>query len=153
LGASARQRGAADPSGPVSLMGMITRRQAALALDIPVEMASRHGIPARLTEEELADLQSNPPQWLLQSRANRTGKRPVWVELECVVCGYRENARPKKWWPEFAFLACADHPESDLPDLADGLIRGEYDGIGTRFIGYVDVPAADRPSGSTSAER
>jgi hypothetical protein len=141
LGASARQRGAADPSGPVSLMGMITRRQAALALDIPVEMASRHGIPARLTEEELADLQSNPPQWLLQSRANRTGKRPVWVELECVVCGYRENAR------------CADHPESDLPDLADGLIRGEYDGIGTRFIGYVDVPAADRPSGSTSAER
>lgn len=104
-----------------------------------------------MTEQELADLQSAPPQWLVQSRANRTGKRPVWVELECAVCGYRENARPKKWWPDFAFLACADHPGTDLPELPAGRVRGEYDGIGTRFVGYVDVPLADRPSGSPAS--
>lgn len=133
-------------------MGMITRRQAALALDIPVEMATRHGIPARLTEQELADLQAAPPAWLVQSRANRTGKRPVWVELSCAVCGYREQARPKKWWPEFAFLACADHADSDLPEVPAGLVRGEYDGIGTRFIGFVDVPADERAAGAAAED-
>ena len=126
-------------------MGMITRRQAALALDIPLEMAARHGIPPRLTEEELAQLQAAPPTWLVQSRANRTGKRPVWVELECAACGYRENTRPKKWWPDFAFLACADHRSSELPEVPAGHVRGEYDGIGTRFTGYVDVPADQVP--------
>ncbi|MBP3034780.1 hypothetical protein J2M53_00735 [Arthrobacter sp. zg-ZUI100] len=131
---------------------MITRRQAALALDIPLEMATRHGIPARLSEEELEDLQANPPKWLAQSRANRTGKRPVWVELECTVCGYRETARPRKWWPEFAFLACADHASSELPPLEAGRVRGEYDGIGTRFIGYVDVPVSEAPAPGTGQD-
>ena len=133
-------------------MGMITRRQAALALDIPLEMATRHGIPARLTEEELDRMQTDPPAWLVQSRANRTGKRPVWVELECVVCGYRENARPKKWWPEFSFLACADHALSELPPVPAGHARGEYDGIGTRFTGYVHVPADQVPGRSESPD-
>ena len=133
-------------------MGMITRRQAALALDIPLEMAARHGIPARLTEEELAAMQADPPAWLVQSRANRTGKRPVWVELKCAACGYQEKARPKKWWPDFAFLACADHGMSELPEVPAGHVRGEYDGIGTRFIGYIDVPADEAPSRSGGSD-
>ncbi|MFJ7750612.1 hypothetical protein ACIQXM_11730 [Arthrobacter sp. NPDC097144] len=131
---------------------MITRRQAALALDIPVEMATRHGIPARLSEEELARMQAEPPAWLVQSRANRTGKRPIWTELVCTVCGYSESARPKKWWPEFAFLACADHALSELPEVPAGHVRGEYDGIGTRFVGYVNVPADQVPGRSDAPE-
>ena len=59
---------------------MITRRDAAQQLDIPIEMAVRHGIPARLTVDELVALEKQPPAWLVQSRANRTGK-PVWVDL------------------------------------------------------------------------
>lgn len=116
---------------------MVTRREAALRLDIPVEMAKRHGIPTRISEEELAELDATPPPWLVQSRANRTGK-PVWVELTCDVCGATEKARPKKWWPEFTYLTCPDHLIGDLPDAAPGLHRQEYDGIGTRFIGVLD---------------
>ncbi|MDQ1605861.1 MAG: hypothetical protein QOJ18_228, partial [Microbacteriaceae bacterium] len=46
---------------------MITRREAALRLDIPVEMAKRNGIPSRLSETELAKIDESPPQWLAQS--------------------------------------------------------------------------------------
>ncbi|UVJ38284.1 hypothetical protein [Arthrobacter sp. CJ23] len=120
---------------------VISRRDAALALDIPMEMAQRHGIPSRLTEAELAELQNNPPQWLLQSRANRTGKRPVWVHLSCAVCGYSEAIRPKKWWPDFSFVFCGHHRNSELPELYAGQVRSEFDGIGSRFIGVVDVDA------------
>ena len=120
---------------------MTTRRQAAQILDIPLEMATRHGIPAHISDAELAKLQADPPGWLLQSRANRTGKRPVWVELTCTVCGYSETARPKKWWPEFTFLACFDHSVRELPELPAGSVRSEYEGVGSRFIGVVDTPA------------
>lgn len=118
---------------------MLTRRDAALRLDIPLEMASRHGIPSRISEAELAELDANPPQWLSQSRANRTGKKPVWVTLRCAVCGHEEQARPKKWWPEFTYLSCDDHYSYNLPEPEDGLTRTEVDGIGTRFIGVVDA--------------
>ena len=115
----------------------ISRREAALRLDIPLEMASRHGIPARMTEAEFAELESNPPAWLVQSRANRTGK-PVWVELKCDVCGFAEQARPKKWWPTFSYLSCDFHRADELPEPAPGLYRREVDGIGSRFVGIVD---------------
>jgi hypothetical protein len=118
---------------------MVTRREAAVFLDIPLEMARRHGIPSRLSEDELAELETNPPAWLLQSRANRTGKKPVWVRLECSVCGFSETTRPKKWWPEFTFLYCDHHREDEVPEPATGLVRSEYDGIASRFIGVVDV--------------
>jgi hypothetical protein len=120
-------------------MDMMTRRDAALALDIPLEMAQRHGIPARLTEAELSELLDNPPAWLVQSRANRTGKRPVWVQLTCAVCGFSEAARPKKWWPDFTYVCCEHHGPAELPPLIPGLIRSEYDGVGSRFVGIVDV--------------
>lgn len=119
---------------------MITRRQAAQLLDIPLEMAVRHGLPAQMSEQEMRRLREEPPQWLRQSRENRTGKRPVWVELECTVCGFSETVRPKKWWPEFSFLACGDHAARQLPALAPGSVRSEYEGIGGRLFGYVDVP-------------
>ncbi|PJJ55678.1 hypothetical protein [Compostimonas suwonensis] len=119
---------------------MITRRDAALHLDIPLEMAHRHGIPARLSEAELADLDENPPAWLQQSRANRTGKKPVWVQLTCDVCGFSEAARPKKWWPEFTYLSCDYHTPAQLPEPAKDMRRREYDGIGSRFVGVVDEP-------------
>lgn len=120
---------------------MITRREAAQSLDIPLEMAQRHGIPSRLTEAELAELETHPPQWLLQSRANRTGKRPIWVQLTCEVCGLSESARPKKWWPHFTYLYCSHHEAAELPEPEPGLVRGEFEGIGSRFIGIVDEPA------------
>ncbi|UPO75561.1 hypothetical protein [Arthrobacter sp. Helios] len=119
---------------------MITRRLAAQILDIPLEMAARHGLPQRMEQTDLDELNTNPPQWLLQSRANRTGKRPVWVSLECSVCGYRETARPKKWWPEFTHVVCSDHGERELPLVPAGSVRSEYEGVGTRFTGIVDVP-------------
>jgi hypothetical protein len=122
------------------LMTMITRRDAALALDIPLEMARRHGIPSRLSEEDLAEIVANPPQWLLQSRANRTGKRPVWVELQCYVCGFSEAARPKKWWPEFTYVICEFHDPQELPELGAGMRRSEFDGVGSRFVGIVEDP-------------
>ncbi|TFB99353.1 hypothetical protein E3O42_14020 [Cryobacterium adonitolivorans] len=121
---------------------MITRREAALRLDIPLEMAQRHDLPSRMTETQLAEIEKNPPAWLVQSRANRTGKKPVWIELTCSVCGFTEAARPKKWWPEFTFLSCDHHGYDgydELPVAADGLSRREIDGIGSRFIGIVDA--------------
>lgn len=104
-----------------------------------MEMAHRHGIPSRISEADLRELQDNPPAWLVQSRANRTGKRPVWVTLTCAVCGYSEAIRPKKWWPDFSFVVCGKHPNNELPELFLGEVRSEYEGIGTRFIGVVDV--------------
>lgn len=120
---------------------MITRYEAATRLDIPLEMARRHGIPTQLTEAEFAALDTDPPPWLAQSRANRTGKRPVWVTLTCAVCGFSEQARPKKWWPEFSYLSCDDHALDDLPDPEPGAFRRETYGIGTRFIGVTDEKA------------
>lgn len=117
---------------------MITRREAALRLDIPLEMAQRHGIPNRLSEAELREIDEHPPSWLQQSRANRTGKKPVWVQLTCTICGYTEAARPKKWWPAFTYLSCDHHSPQDLPLPSPGVSRREVDGIGGRFVGIVD---------------
>ena len=103
-----------------------------------MEMAYRHGIEAWVSEADYEKLQQNPPAWLLQSRANRTGKKAVWVELSCDVCGYTESARPKKWWPTVNFLSCSTHNIDELPAEPDGFTRREVDGIGTRFIGIVD---------------
>ena len=116
---------------------MISRRDAALRLDISLEMASRHGLPTRMTEQEFADLEANPPAWLRQSRENRTGK-PVWVQLTCSVCGFTEPARPKKWWPDWTYLTCDFHRIDETPEPAHGLARREVDGIGSRFIAIVD---------------
>jgi hypothetical protein len=118
---------------------MVTRREAAQILDIPLEMAHRHGIPSRLSDAELHELLDNPPPWLVQSKANRTGKRPVWVQLTCAVCGFSEAARPKKWWPEFTYVCCAHHAPYEVPGVAAGLVRSEYEGVGSRFVGIVDV--------------
>jgi hypothetical protein len=118
---------------------MVTRRVAAQILDIPLEMAHRHGIPSRLSDAELSELLDSPPAWLLQSRANRTGKRPVWVQLTCAVCGFSEAARPKKWWPDFTYVVCADHAPDEVPGAGAGLVRSEYEGVGSRFVGIVDV--------------
>ena len=52
---------------------MISRRDAAQRLDIPLEMAQRHGIPGWISLEDLAVLETDPPPWLVQSRANRSG--------------------------------------------------------------------------------
>lgn len=98
----------------------------------------RNGIPSRLSQAELDELDANPPAWLRQSRENRTGKRPVWVKLTCEICGFSEDARPKKWWPNFTYLTCDYHNPQDLPDAAAGLSRTEVEGVGSRFIGIVD---------------
>lgn len=114
---------------------------AALQLDISLEMAKRHGLPAHLSQAELDDIDQNPPAWLAQSRANRTGKKPVWVTLECAVCGFSEQARPKKWWPKFTLLACFDHDTSELPAPAHAELAREFTyGVGSRFTGIVDAP-------------
>ena len=118
---------------------MITRREAALRLDIPLEMATRHDIPSRMSEAEFAKIEADPPAWLVQSRANRTGAKPVWVQLTCYVCGFTEAARPKKWWPTFTYLTCDFHGLDDIPAPRDGLYRSEVDGIGSRFVGIVDA--------------
>ena len=119
---------------------MITRREAALRLDIPLEMAHRHGISAKLTEAEFAALDTDPPAWLLQSRANRrSNARPVWMQLTCDVCGFSEAVRPKKWWPPFTYLSCDSHDIGSVADAAPGLYRSEVDGIGSRFVGIVDA--------------
>jgi hypothetical protein len=121
---------------------MFTRREAAIRLDIPLEMAQRHGIPSSLRESELAALEAEPPAWLVQSRANRRADaRPVWVRLECVVCGLVEWERPKKWWPELTAVVCDRHDPSEAPRRAAGTVRAEVEGIGSRFVGIVDSPA------------
>ena len=117
---------------------MITRREAAVRLDVPPEMALRNGLPARVSEAEVARLEADPPAWLAQSRANRTGKKPVWVELTCNTCGSTEMARPKKWWPHFTYISCDIHSPDELPDPAAGFDRGVYEGIGTHFVGVLD---------------
>ncbi|ROQ39498.1 hypothetical protein EDF46_1130 [Frondihabitans sp. PhB188] len=117
---------------------MLTRRDAALRLDIPLEMATRHGIPSRLTEDELAAIESDPPQWLVQSRANRTGAKKVWAHLDCVVCGFAEDARPKKWWPDWTYLMCDYHSPFQAPEPTAGFARTEVEGVGSRFIALVD---------------
>lgn len=119
---------------------MITRRDAAQRLDIPLEMATRHGLPTNLTEAQLSEIEDNPPPWLVQSRAHRTGKKPVWVELECTVCGFAEKTRPKKWWPAFTYVSCDSHQRSDLRSPLPGEHREEILGIGSRFVGWVDTP-------------
>lgn len=118
---------------------MLTRRDAAQRLNIPLEMAARHGLPATLTEAQLAEIEDSPPPWLVQSRTNRTSKKPVWVELVCHVCGLTEKARPKKWWPTFTFVSCDSHQHSDLPPPLHGYRREETLGIGSRFVGWVDA--------------
>ena len=118
---------------------MISRREAALRLDIPLEMATRHGLPTRMSESELEAMRADPPAWLAQSWANRTGTKPVWVQLTCDICGFTEAARPKKWWPAFTYLSCDFHDAEELPAPADGMHRGEVDGIGSRFVGIVDT--------------
>ncbi|MES2092477.1 MAG: hypothetical protein V4531_01525 [Actinomycetota bacterium] len=118
---------------------MISRRDAAQRLDIPLDMARRHDFPGWISEEELADLERNPPTWLAQSRTNRaSGGRPIWVQLTCAVCGRTEAARPKKWWPEFTYLSCTEHDIWQLPEPEAGLARQEFDGIGGYFVGVVD---------------
>jgi len=116
----------------------ISRREAALRLDIPLEMANRHGLPSRMSEADLEAMRADPPPWLAQSWANRTGTKPVWVQLTCDVCGFTEAARPKKWWPAFSYLTCDFHLADELPPVPEGMTRSEVDGIGGRFVGIVD---------------
>ena len=118
---------------------MPTRYEAAIQLDIPLEMAKRHGIPSQISKVELEKIIADPPAWLLQSRANRTGKKPVWATLVCAICGAEEITRPKKWWPEFTVLACDRHDAGDLPQSAPGLERSFVYGVGTGFFGAVDA--------------
>lgn len=121
------------------LGAMISRRDAAQRLNIPLEMAGRHGIPAWVSEQVLSELESDPPAWLAQSRANRSAtSRPVWVDLTCDICGFTMPSRPKKWWPEFTYLSCSDHDIWDLPEPVAGLARQEFDEVGGQFIGIVD---------------
>jgi hypothetical protein len=118
----------------------ITAREVAQRLDITVEMAARHGLDDGITKAALAELEQAPPAWLVQSRANRKkGGRPVWATLTCVVCGFTESARPKKWWPEFTYLSCRTHAPQELPAPASDQHRTEIEGVGSRFIGIVDV--------------
>lgn len=123
---------------------MPTRYEAAIRLDIPIDMAKRHGLPSQLTEAELEELDTNPPAWLAQSRANRTGKRAVWATLTCAICGFEERARPKKWWPKFTLLSCDEHEASELSAPEPGLARTYCYGVGSRFFGVTDTaPAAE----------
>ena len=118
---------------------MLTRRDAAQRLNIPLEMATRHGLPTQLTEAQLGEIEASPPPWLVQSRANRTNKKPVWVDLVCNVCGFAEKARPKKWWPTFTYVSCDSHQHSDLPPPLHGYQREEPLDLGSRFVGWVDA--------------
>ncbi len=118
---------------------MLSRRDAAVRLDISLEMATRHGIPSHLSEAEITAIEQDPPAWLVQSRANRTGTKKVWVRLECVVCGFAEEARPKKWWPDWDHLMCDYHEPYQAPDPASGFTRHEVEGIGSRFVALVDT--------------
>jgi hypothetical protein len=117
---------------------VLSRRDAAVRLDIPLEMAARHGLPAHLSEDALVAIEQDPPAWLVQSRANRTGRKQVWVHLECAVCGWAEDARPKKWWPEWDLLVCSHHPLDETPEPTGGGRWDEVDGIGSRFVALID---------------
>ena len=119
---------------------VLSLREAAQRLDVPPEMLRRHGFGGRVTEADVLEVEAAPPAWLVQSRANRTGKA-VWVTLECVVCGHREQERPKKWWPAWTHLSCFRHAPDEVPAPADGTVRTEVDGIGSQFVALVDVPA------------
>ena len=119
---------------------MLTRREAAQRLNIPLEMATRHGLPTKLTEAQLDEIENCPPPWLVQSRANRTSTKLVWVDLVCDVCGFAEKARPKKWWPPFTYVSCNSHQQSDLPPPQHGYHREEPLEIGSRLVGWVDAP-------------
>lgn len=103
-------------------------------------MAARHHIPSRMSDAEFAAIEADPPPWLLQSRANRTGKKAVWVDLTCDVCGYSETLRPKKWWPAFDYLMCDYHLPEQLPPVAQGVHRREVEGVGSRFVAVMDEP-------------
>ena len=121
---------------------MMSRRDAAIALDIPVEMAKKHNIPSKISEQDLRALQADPPAWLIQSRANRKpGARPVWVQLTCEVCGAVDFERPKKWWPEFSFAYCERHSPAQLSKPAAGITRVEYPQVSARMIGVVEEQA------------
>ena len=124
---------------------MPTRYDAAVQLDITLEMARRHGVPSQMSQSELDELDQHPPAWLVQSRVNRTGKKPVWVELKCAICGFSEHARPKKWWPEFTQLVCFDHELAELPSQVNPAATREFTyGVGSRFTGIVEtVPQAE----------
>lgn len=126
-------------NNPAPANPSLNRRQIAQTLNIPPEMAARNGIPSRMKASDVAALDSNPPPWLAQSRANSTGKRPIWVELRCYVCDFHEVARPKKWWPDFSFVLCDFHNNSELPAPSTGQRRSEFDGVGSRFRGIVDT--------------
>lgn len=132
--------------------GSLNRRQIAQALNIPPEMAARNGIPSRLSQAEVSKIDKNPPAWLAQSRANTTGKRPVWVELRCYICDFHETARPKKWWPTFDFVICENHDDSQLPRPKSGSRRSSFEGVGSRFKGIVDtIDGVDGNSSLTEA--
>lgn len=119
---------------------MPSRQDAAIQLNINLEMAKRHGIPSHISQAALDEIDQNPPAWLAQSRANRSGKKAVWVTLECVVCGFSEQVRPKKWWPDFTFLFCFDHETSELPKpVSEATTRTFTYGVGSRFTGVVDA--------------
>ncbi|GAB2981176.1 hypothetical protein GCM10027282_19910 [Frigoribacterium salinisoli] len=120
---------------------VLSVREVAQRLDVPVEMVRRHGLSGRVPEATVVALEAEPPAWLLQSRANRTGA-PVWVELACVVCGHAEKERPKKWWPEWTHLSCFRHAPTEAPAPAEGTVRREVDGIGSQFVALVDEPVA-----------
>lgn len=121
---------------------MPSRLDAAIQLNISLEMAQRHGIPSQISQAAIDEINQNPPAWLVQSRANRTGKKAVWVTLKCAVCGYSEQARPKKWWPDFTFLFCFDHENSELPKpVSPDTTRTFTYGVGSRFTGVVDAEA------------
>jgi hypothetical protein len=130
---------------------MITKREVAQRLDISIEMATRHGIPGRMSDADFTELEANPPAWLVQSRANRRpGARPVWMQLSCNVCGFTETLRPKKWWPEFTYLSCLHHSPADLAPPTAGHYREEVHGVGSRFVGLVD---RDESAESESSSR
>ena len=102
-------------------------------------MAKRHEFGAFVSESEIEALEDNPPPWLQQSRANRSAtSRPVWVDLRCDICGFTMSARPKKWWPDFTYLSCADHDIWELPEPQGSLHRQEFDEIGGYFVGVLD---------------
>ena len=115
-------------------------------------MAVRHGIGSWVSDEDLAAIEASPPAWLLQSRSNRTGRKPVWVELTCAVCGFTESTRPKKWWPPFTFITCDYHGIDELPDAAPGHYRREFDGVGSRFVGVYDESPVQADAAAVDAE-